>query len=89
MCAPASKQRPGIFFAPPFHLRGKWGMMTATPFLSERDPPIMQHRHLGRTKIEMSAIIFGGWQAGVTGATGVRFLQELKRLLQNPLSLME
>ena len=31
----------------------------------------MQHRQLGRTKIEMSAIIFGGWQAGKSGWTGI------------------
>ena len=31
----------------------------------------MQHRQLGRTKIEMSAIIFGGWQAGKSGWTSI------------------
>ncbi len=31
----------------------------------------MQNRLLGRSKIEISAIIFGGWQAGKSGWTGV------------------
>ncbi len=31
----------------------------------------MQKRLLGRSKIEISAIIFGGWQAGKSGWTGV------------------
>ena len=31
----------------------------------------MQHRLLGRTKIEISPIIFGGWQAGKSGWTGI------------------
>ncbi len=31
----------------------------------------MQHRQLGRTKIEISSIIFGGWQAGKSGWTGI------------------
>ena len=31
----------------------------------------MQHRQLGRTKIEISAIIFGGWQAGKSGWAGI------------------
>ena len=31
----------------------------------------MQHRQLGRTKIQISAIIFGGWQAGKSGWTGI------------------
>ena len=31
----------------------------------------MQHRQLGRTKIEISAIIFGGWQAGKSGWTSI------------------
>lgn len=31
----------------------------------------MQYRTLGRTKIEISAIIFGGWQAGKSGWVGV------------------
>ena len=49
----------------------------------------MQHRQLGRTKIEISAILFSGDHRVMDGATGAKFLQELKRLLQNPLSLME
>ena len=31
----------------------------------------MQYRQLGRSKIEISAIIFGGWQAGKSGWTGI------------------
>ena len=31
----------------------------------------MQHRQLGRTKIEISAILFGGWQAGKSGWTSI------------------
>ena len=31
----------------------------------------MQYRQLGRTKIEISAILFGGWQAGKSGWIGV------------------
>jgi len=31
----------------------------------------MQHRQLGRTKIEISPIIFGGWQSGKSGWTGI------------------
>ncbi len=31
----------------------------------------MQHRQLGRTKIEMSAIIFGGWQSGKSEWVGI------------------
>ena len=31
----------------------------------------MQHRQLGRAKIEISAIIFGGWQAGKSGWAGI------------------
>ena len=31
----------------------------------------MQHRQLGRSKIQISAIIFGGWQAGKSGWTGI------------------
>ncbi|MDQ2800946.1 MAG: aldo/keto reductase [Armatimonadota bacterium] len=31
----------------------------------------MQHRLLGRSKIEISAIIFGGWQAGKSGWTSI------------------
>ena len=31
----------------------------------------MQHRQLGKSKIEISAIIFGGWQAGKSGWTGI------------------
>ena len=31
----------------------------------------MQHRQLGRTKIDISAIIFGGWQAGKSGWTDI------------------
>ena len=32
---------------------------------------MMQHRQLGRTKIEISTIIFGGWQAGKSGWAGI------------------
>ena len=31
----------------------------------------MQHRQLGKSKIEISAIIFGGWQAGKSGWTSI------------------
>ncbi len=31
----------------------------------------MQHRQLGRTKVEMSAIIFGGWQSGKSEWVGI------------------
>ena len=31
----------------------------------------MQHRQLGRTKIEISPILFGGWQSGKSGWTGI------------------
>jgi aryl-alcohol dehydrogenase-like predicted oxidoreductase len=31
----------------------------------------MQHRLLGRSKIEISAILFGGWQAGKSGWTSI------------------
>ena len=31
----------------------------------------MQHRPLGRTKIQITPIIFGGWQAGKSGWTGI------------------
>ena len=32
---------------------------------------IMQHRQLGKTKIEISAIIFGGWQSGKSEWVGI------------------
>ena len=31
----------------------------------------MQYRQLGRSKIEISAILFGGWQSGKSGWTAL------------------
>jgi len=38
----------------------------------------MQHRQLGRTKIEMSAIIFGGWQSGKSEWVGIDDSETMK-----------
>ncbi len=38
----------------------------------------MQHRQLGRTKIEMSAIIFGGWQSGKSEWVGIDDSETIK-----------
>ena len=38
----------------------------------------MQHRQLGRTKIEISAIIFGGWQSGKSEWVGIDDSETIK-----------